>query len=323
MLLFTISIELFGNYREKGKTMRALFGAVLLSGIAASVLGQPIRTFVSVTGNDANPCSRTLPCRNFSAAVNAVAAAGEVVALSTGGYGPVSITKSVALIGEPGVHAAIAPTSGDAISIAAASTDVVWIRNLYLNAQGAVNGVVFTSGASLHVQNLVANGFSSYGLHFNAAGEVYVSDSLFRNNNNTGIHIEAPTGMAKGTIDRVHLNANGNISGIGSDGGLTAGANSRVTVNSTVASTNFRGFQVIGANAQLDLERSAALNGVVGLFTSDGDATTIMRVSNSTIVNNTLFGIEAQGSTQILSRVNNTVVGNAAAETFSSTFAAK
>lgn len=302
--------------------MRAFFSAVLLSGIAASVLGQSVRTFVSVSGSDANPCSRTLPCRNFAAGVNAVGAGGEVVALSTGGYGPVSLTKSVALIAEPGIHAAIAPTSGDAISVAAGGSDVVWVRNLYLNSQGGGNGIVFTSGAALHVQNLVAAGFSFDGLHFNSAGEVYVTDSVFRNNSRTGIQIKTPSGIAKGTIDRVHLNANGNPFGIGSDGGLTAGENSRVTANSTVASTNFRNFQVIGANAQLDLERSAALNGFVGLFAA-GDATTIMRVSNSTIVNNTGFGIEAQGSTQILSRVNNTVVGNAALETFSGPFTAK
>lgn len=303
------------------KTWMAIFAAACFAAETSSA--QTVRTFVSsVNGSDSNPCTRPLPCRNFNAAISAVAAGGEVVALDTGGYGPVSVTESVALIGSPGIHAAIAPTSGTAVSVNAGGTDVVWIRNLYLNSQGASHGINMTGGAALHVQNVVASGFASEGLNVNTAAEIFVADSVFRNNLNTGILVQAPSGIAKATVERTHLNSNGNGSGIGSCGGMTAGTNSRVTASETMAAGNFRGFQAIGPNADLILDRSTAAFGVVGIF-AYVDGTTTIRVSNSTVTGNSLYGIEAQGTSQILSRVNNTVIANAAAETFSGTFAGK
>jgi hypothetical protein len=52
-----------------------------------------IRTYVSITGNDTNPCSLTAPCRHFQAAANATAAGGEVDALDPGGYGSLIISQ--------------------------------------------------------------------------------------------------------------------------------------------------------------------------------------------------------------------------------------
>src|SRR5688572_6672741 len=64
------------------------------------------RTFVSTTGSDANPCTNTQPCRNFAAAIAKTNAGGEVVALSSGGYGPFTIDKSVT-VSAVGVYAGI------------------------------------------------------------------------------------------------------------------------------------------------------------------------------------------------------------------------
>src|SRR5688500_14707459 len=75
----------------------------------------PARTFVPTSGNDANPCSHPQPCRNFAAAITKTTPGGDVVALTSGGYGPVSIGMAVTLVGAPGVHAAITSTSGNAI----------------------------------------------------------------------------------------------------------------------------------------------------------------------------------------------------------------
>src|SRR3712207_7021451 len=84
---------------------------VLSVAFAAAAQGQPQRTFVSAqTGNDANTvnnCSVTQPCRNFAAAISVVASGGEVVALTSGGYGPVEITKAVQITAPTGVYVAI------------------------------------------------------------------------------------------------------------------------------------------------------------------------------------------------------------------------
>ena len=59
-----------------------------------------IRTYVSITGNDTNPCSLTAPCRHFQAAANATAAGGEIDALDPGGYGSFTISQAISIEGE-------------------------------------------------------------------------------------------------------------------------------------------------------------------------------------------------------------------------------
>src|SRR5215211_3086451 len=121
----------------------ALFVLALASSSLAYAVA-PQRTFVSAQqGNDANqtavpPCAVTLPCRNFDAAITAVRAGGEVVALDSGGYGTVTISKAVTLTGPTGVYAAItAQTAGvSAITVTAASTDTVVLRGLTLTGLG-------------------------------------------------------------------------------------------------------------------------------------------------------------------------------------------
>src|SRR4030095_5898149 len=72
------------------------------------------RTFVASFGSDSNPCSLAAPCRGFQAAVDAVAAGGEVVTLDSGGFGTMIIGKAIQIIVPPGMHAAIFPESGAA-----------------------------------------------------------------------------------------------------------------------------------------------------------------------------------------------------------------
>src|SRR6266545_1898446 len=142
----------------------ALFAAVLglaLVGLAASsshpalAVGSQIRTFVASTGSDANLCSRSAPCRTFGAALAQTAGGGEIVALDSGGYGAVTIGQAVTIVAAPGVQASISPASGAAITVSAGAGDVVVLRNLYLNAQGADIGIWYQAAAALHVEQLV------------------------------------------------------------------------------------------------------------------------------------------------------------------------
>src|SRR5438309_4598649 len=117
--------------------------------------GSAQRSFVSANhGNDANPCTVTLPCRNFAAAIAQTVAGGEVVVLDSGGYGPVTIGNSISLISPPGVYAGITAFSGPAITINAGASDVVTIRGLTLNGLGGNEGIDFMAGGTLYVQQL-------------------------------------------------------------------------------------------------------------------------------------------------------------------------
>src|SRR5262245_20687911 len=76
----------------------------LLSPLPASAASP--RVFLGVNGNDANDCANpATPCYSFAGALAQVATGGEVIIGATGGYGPLSITKSVSIHAAPGVVA--------------------------------------------------------------------------------------------------------------------------------------------------------------------------------------------------------------------------
>src|SRR6516162_524874 len=83
-----------------------------------SAHAQATRTWVSGVGDDANPCSRTAPCKTFAGAISKTATFGEINALDPGGFGAVTITKSISIyndgVGEAGVL--VSGTNGIVIS---------------------------------------------------------------------------------------------------------------------------------------------------------------------------------------------------------------
>src|ERR1700691_4400829 len=91
---------------------------------------QSTRTWVSGVGDDANPCSRTAPCMTFAGAITKTAAGGEIDALDPGGFGAVTITKSITIDGGGGGVASVMSSSGaNGITVSAGATDIVTIRN--------------------------------------------------------------------------------------------------------------------------------------------------------------------------------------------------
>ena len=72
----------------------AVFCALLF---AAPANAQATRTWISGVGDDANPCSRTAPCKTFAGAISKTAAGGEIDCLDPGGFGTVTITKSITI----------------------------------------------------------------------------------------------------------------------------------------------------------------------------------------------------------------------------------
>src|SRR5579872_6715023 len=95
--------------------------------------GQASRTWVSGVGDDANPCSRTAPCKTFAGAISKTAAGGEIDALDPGGFGALTITKAITLDGGGGQVASVLVAGTNGIVVAAGPNDVVIIRNLRIN----------------------------------------------------------------------------------------------------------------------------------------------------------------------------------------------
>lgn len=154
------------------------------------------RTFVSVAGADANPCTVAQPCRSFATAITQTFAGGEVIALDSGGYGPVTIAKSVSIVAPQGVYAGISVfPGGDGVTVAASATDKVILRGLAINSVGGWRGVNFTGGGSLAVDRCTISGNFTFAIL--VAGptdaDVLVNDTRIAGASN-GLWVSGPGG---------------------------------------------------------------------------------------------------------------------------------
>src|SRR5499427_5429271 len=121
---------------------------------SSAAQAQAPRTWVSGVGDDANPCSRTAPCKTFAGAISKTLAGGEIDALDPGGFGAVTITKAITIDGGGGQVASVLVSGTNGIVIQAGPNDVVTLRNLRVNGIGTgINGIRFLSGRALHIQS--------------------------------------------------------------------------------------------------------------------------------------------------------------------------
>ncbi len=133
---------------------------------AASARAQATRTWVSGVGDDANPCSRTAPCKTFAGAISKTAVGGEIDALDPGGFGAVNIIKAITIDGR-GTLASIVASGVNGITVNAGATDVVILRGLSLTGVGTgLSAIQFNTGAALHVEDCVMNGFTTAAINF-------------------------------------------------------------------------------------------------------------------------------------------------------------
>jgi len=138
-------------------TLLGLFMVVAGSSLAHA---QATRTWVSGVGDDVNPCSRTAPCKTFAGAISKTVAAGEINCYDSGGFGPVTITKSIAIVCD-NVEAGIAATGTSGINVNGAGI-VVFLSGLDIEGYGTgINGINFIQGATLNVRNTILRGFQA------------------------------------------------------------------------------------------------------------------------------------------------------------------
>ena len=281
------------------------FASLLICSLAFAALAQgqtAQRTFVSTSGSDANTaslCSAANPCRGFAAALTVTNTNGEIVALTSGGYGAVTITKGVQITAPTGIYAGITASSGDGITVNAPGAVVV-LRGLTLNGQGASNGILVTAVGALHVEGCIVNGFSNNGINVNLTAdgsEVFIKDTIVRNNGG-GIFITTTSGTVRASI-------NGCRSENHVNDGFLAYNRSRVTISNSVASGNGNsGFyalsDVSGATTEMNADHCVASNNPFGFVAvggkpPDSGGTATMRVARSTATNNTDTGFAAFG----------------------------
>jgi hypothetical protein len=268
-------------------------------GFAAPASAQATRTWVSGVGDDVNPCSRTAPCKTFAGAISKTAAGGEINCLDPGGFGAVTITKSMTIACPYTEGGALAGGNGIVLNMPAA-TDVAFIRGLDIfGVNPPTNGVRFINNGSLHIEDCTIRRFNaanSFGISYQPSGtsRLYVTNTTVADNGSAatggGILI-SPTGAA-GTARVV-------LKGVR----VVNNANNGVRVDTTAGTFN-QGVGVV-------IEDSNISGNVNGISTNAAAVVMGASVNNSVIANNTGIGIVVSGASSTVRVGNTTITGNA------------
>jgi hypothetical protein len=139
---------------------------VLATGtIAGPASAQASRTWVSGVGDDANACSRTAPCKTFTGAIAKTAEGGEIDCLDPGGYGSVTITKSIAIVCDDTLGGITASSGGTGILVNAQPDDLVLLSGLDLNggSTGAI-GIRVMAAQGVVIRDTIVAGFGERGI---------------------------------------------------------------------------------------------------------------------------------------------------------------
>ena len=266
-------------------------GLILPFLASAPANAQATRTWVSGVGDDVNPCSRTAPCKTFAGAISKTAANGEINCLDPGGFGAVTVTKSLTISCEAGT-AGVLVSGTNGIIFSGAATDYLFLKGLDIEGFGTgINGILFNSGSFLHVEDCVIRHFTGSGILVQASTAVGLEvarTTVFGNGNGTtgaGIRVApAAGGSAKANINRVI--ADHNTSGFSADA-TSGGVNFEVD-NSSAFGNTLAGLSGVASgastSANLMIMRSAFALNATGIQNAGGITT--IRVGQSEITGN-------------------------------------
>jgi hypothetical protein len=302
------------------KTLSSLAaGMIALLVASSSALALSSRTFVSGTGSDAGGCALATPCRTFAYALTQTAPSGEIIVLSSAGYGPVTITQAVSIINTSN-FAGVTVASGNGITINAGANDSVVLRGLTVDGAGTgSNGIVFNSGGKLtidqcNLMNFVGSPPSTgNGILMQPTSgnhNIVIANTTASNNQSMGVNYfplssTATTGIV---IDRVSANNNGSH-GIAINNSNSSGAGT-VSISNSIASFNLNGFFFANVTASLDAS-NATSNFGAGASASSGT----LALGRSALMNNATYGLYMSGGA-VNSYKDNRIAGNVVAQVF-------
>lgn len=295
--------------------MRALIRVLIVLGLLFAlpdVFAQATRTWVSGVGDDANPCSRTAPCKTFAGAISKTAAGGIINVLDPAGYGAVTITKSITIEAD-GDIAGVLVSGTNGVLVNAALSDRVILRRIKFEGLGTgLSAIRVFSVGELLIDECTVNNFVNGGLDLvtSIALKATVRNSVFSGSSGAAIATDAafvlqPTGV--GTID---LHVQGSTITGGGNGVLITGPVDLVLRDTALSGGALSGLIVENsASVSRVLIESGTISDFAGIGISVAGANSDVRVGNSTITNNGT-GLSASSSGEIISFGDNRVRGN-------------
>ena len=287
----------------------ALAGTTLaLFAVSAPAHAQAVRTWVSGVGNDLNPCSRTAPCKTFAGAISKTFINGEIDCIDPGGFGTISITKSIT-IDCTGTFGSILSSgaTGVTVNIPVSANDplrTVRLRGLSINGSGpsgtigtrtGVRGVRILSAAVVEIEDSVISDFATAGVQDSrtTGGQLIIRNSVIRNVTATGI------GAGGASPNNVSIE---NVHSINNGFGVAAATGNKVSIKRSVFSGNSIAGVEADAGGQVGLDSSLVSGNANGLQNAG-----TMSISNTSITFNST-GIS--GATTSFG--NNRIFGNGA-----------
>jgi hypothetical protein len=253
------------------KIIRFFAAAALAVGFSTVAHAQT-RTWVSGVGDDVNPCSRTAPCKTFAGAISKTATGGEISVLDPGGFGTLTITKSITVNGDGTLAGVLsAGVVGFTVNITTnLSTDKVVIRNVSINGAGTgTKGVRIIDGQEVILDNVTIAGVTDAGVDIaqSQSGNVFlhnvrISKCL------VGVRSQSTAGVVSGAFDSLFIDGmtshgiecvnntilvmrNVESSRCGGSGFRSAAASVNMVVENSVSSGNNFGFEATAGNLRI------------------------------------------------------------------------
>jgi hypothetical protein len=305
-------------------SLNILAVAAFVLTVTSMASAQATRTWVSGVGDDVNPCSRTAPCKTWAGAISKTAANGEIDALDPGGFGALTITKNITIEGTNGAGFGSTLASlvngfviNDSLS-GSPNTIIVSLRNLSIQGAGnGTNGVRFTSGKKLSIENCVIAGFrggTGHGIDIAltalATGnqDVRITNTVIKDNLGAGIRVSQTAAGGAVLVTVQNCNLDGNANGILTQtGAIVQVVNSYFTFNTTA------GLQVAAGTTAVDVDTC--------FFNSNTDGiravASTTRIANSRIsgngngINFTGGAVQSFGDNKVKGNFTNDQLGGA------------
>jgi hypothetical protein len=313
-----------------GFALRVLTIFAVMLGVSAIAQAQVPRTWVSGTGDDFNPCSRVMPCKTFAGAQPNTAVNGEINCLDPGGYGQVTITKSLTIDCEDTQGSILAANTNGIVvnlttTVANDPLSTVRIRGLSINGTGACGngcgtatgfrGILVSSSRAVKVfvDEVFIQNFINEGIFFNGpGGDLEVRDSLITNiigtgaNSGAGIRALSTATSSTGTIhvSITRTTAHNSTQGIRFEGNVVGSVDHSVASNNTL-----NGLVVfptsMGSSEMNVTDSTASDNRQFGVFAGGTGFSGTVRIFNLTAFNNTTLQLEVAAGGSILSNGRN------------------
>jgi hypothetical protein len=262
-------------------TLNLLAVVIFTLTVSSLAQAQATRTWVSGVGDDVNPCSRTAPCKTFAGAISKTAAGGEIDALDPGGFGALTITKSITVDGA-GTMASVLHSGVNGINVndsatATPRTIIVVLRNLSINGAGTtlgLNGVNITSAKSVYVENCEIQNFSGNGINVNLTGGsatngtlIWLDDVDITNGtgaSSIGVRLHTTNSFVGAVMDRVRVRK--------VPIGVQVGNQSIATIRDGYFALGTTGIEVVAAvtNATATIENTMLESNTTGILAGSG-----------------------------------------------------